>query len=345
MSLRVIDAASHQGNMNQKNMDFDALIVKATEGCSYINPYCDSEFQEALGLGKKLGVYHFARNAEGNSAEAEAEFFISNTRGYIKKAIPVLDWEDKDTSDVGWVLKWLQTVEKAYGCKPLIYMSESVVNSYDWSAVATGNYGLWCAKYRDTIPDYNWDMAMAGEKPTVKYWKTIALWQWTSVGRIDGHEGNLDCSIFYGDSNAWDKYVGIKEEGGTADSTSQTELSYKYKLGDHVIFSTCYNSSSDPNSAAIQAADMLQNHGIITYIQEGAKNPYLLNDGLCWVNDGDIRGYYSGDTSDYYIVQSGDTLSAIAHKFGTNVDELQRWNNIKNADLIYTGQKIIIKKE
>lgn len=39
-------------NMPQKNMDFDALIVKATEGCSYINPYCDSEAQEALSLGK-----------------------------------------------------------------------------------------------------------------------------------------------------------------------------------------------------------------------------------------------------------------------------------------------------
>ena len=52
MSLRVIDAASYQGNMPQKNMDFDDLIVKATEGCSYINPYCDSEAQEALSLGK-----------------------------------------------------------------------------------------------------------------------------------------------------------------------------------------------------------------------------------------------------------------------------------------------------
>ena len=67
--LRVIDAASYQGNMNLKAMDFDALIVKATEGVSYTNPYCDGEFQEALGLGKKLGVYHFARNTK-NTAEA-----------------------------------------------------------------------------------------------------------------------------------------------------------------------------------------------------------------------------------------------------------------------------------
>ena len=89
MSLRVLDAASHQGNMAQENIDFDALIVKATEGCTYVNPYCDREFQKAFRQGKKLGVYHFARNANGNIPEAEAEFFIENTKGYIGKAIPV----------------------------------------------------------------------------------------------------------------------------------------------------------------------------------------------------------------------------------------------------------------
>lgn len=213
MSLRVIDAASHQGDLNQSAMDFDALIVKATEGCTYVNPYCDGEFQEAFKLGKKLGVYHFARNANGNTPEAEAQFFVENTRGYIGKAIPVLDWEDKDTSDVAWALKWLKEVEKAYGCKPMLYTSESVVNAYDWSAVAAEDYGLWCAKYRDYITDYNWDMAGAGPAPSIKWWKTMALWQWTSVGRLNGHGGNLDCSIFYGDAADWDKYVGNGSAG------------------------------------------------------------------------------------------------------------------------------------
>lgn len=220
--LRVIDAASYQGDMNQKAMDFDALIVKATEGVSYVNPYCDGEFQEALGLGKKLGVYHFARNTK-NTAEAEANFFIEKTKGYVGKAIPVLDWEDSDTSNVAWALKWLQIVEKAYGCKPLLYTSESVVNAYNWSSVANADYGLWCAKYRDYIPDYNFDMAGAGPAPSIKYWKTMALWQWTSVGRVDGHNGNLDCSIFYGDAAAWDKYVGKSSGGSNASSSTPSK--------------------------------------------------------------------------------------------------------------------------
>lgn len=81
---------------------------------------------------------------------------------------------------------------------------------------------------------------------------------------------------------------------------------------------------------------------VSSLIYKRAKNPYLLNDGMCWVNDGDIRGYYSESISDYYIVKSGDTLSAIANKLGTSVEQLQSLNNIKNADLIYAGQKIII---
>lgn len=221
--LRVIDAASYQGDMNQGEMDFDALIVKATEGVNYVNPYCDSEFQEAYSLEKKMGVYHFARNTK-NSAQAEAEFFIKNTQGYIGKAIPVLDWEDSDTSNISWALTWLKLVEKAYGCKPLLYTSESVVNAYDWSPVANADYGIWCAKYADYIPDYNFNMAGAGPAPSIKWWKTMALWQWTSVGRIDGHNGNLDCSIFYGDSDAWDKYVGTcKGNSGTTEQSPVVE--------------------------------------------------------------------------------------------------------------------------
>ena len=43
-----------------------------------------------------------------------------------------------------------------------------------------------------------------------------------------------------------------------------------------------------------------------------------------------------------YTVQPGDTLSGIAAKYGTTVNKLVRDNNIKNPDLIYGGQKIII---
>lgn len=41
-----------------------------------------------------------------------------------------------------------------------------------------------------------------------------------------------------------------------------------------------------------------------------------------------------------HIVEPGDTLSEIAAKYELNVDDLIRWNNIENPDLISVGQKI-----
>ena len=43
-----------------------------------------------------------------------------------------------------------------------------------------------------------------------------------------------------------------------------------------------------------------------------------------------------------YTVVRGDTLSAIAKKYNTTVDALAKLNNIKNVNLIYVGQKLII---
>lgn len=44
-----------------------------------------------------------------------------------------------------------------------------------------------------------------------------------------------------------------------------------------------------------------------------------------------------------YIVKKGDTLSQIAKKYGTTVEALVKKNNIKNKNLIYPNQKIIIQ--
>ncbi len=43
-----------------------------------------------------------------------------------------------------------------------------------------------------------------------------------------------------------------------------------------------------------------------------------------------------------YVVKSGDTLSSIANRFDTTVNELVRLNNIPNPDLIYVGEVLRI---
>lgn len=45
----------------------------------------------------------------------------------------------------------------------------------------------------------------------------------------------------------------------------------------------------------------------------------------------------------YYTIKRGDTLGAIAKKYGTTVNQIVQWNNIKNPNLIYPNQKIRVK--
>ena len=329
--LKGIDISNYQRGIDLSKINCDFVIVKATEGKSLVDKSCDSFFQQALKLGKKLGVYHLCNNSD-NTPELEANFFIENTRGYIGKAIPILDWEDNVKSDVAWALKWLQLVEKAYGCKPLIYMSESTVNSYDWSSVANANYGLWVAKYRDKSADYNYDMSMAGKNPAVNYWKFYALWQWTDVGRLDGYNGPIDCDVFYGDNNAWDKYIGnevptLEENNTTPVVTAPAQSStvaYTVKSGDTLSeIAKEYGTTIN----AIASLNNISNPDLI-YVGQYLLIPTTSNANV--------------STSTTYTVKNGDTLSGIANRFGTTYQKLAEINGISDPNKIFAGQVIKI---
>lgn len=57
------------------------------------------------------------------------------------------------------------------------------------------------------------------------------------------------------------------------------------------------------------------------------------------INSGRVSGFASGGSAGAtYTVKKGDTLSEIAQKFGTSVDELVRINNIQNKNMIKIGQ-------
>ncbi|EOT63261.1 hypothetical protein I583_00061 [Enterococcus haemoperoxidus ATCC BAA-382] len=51
----------------------------------------------------------------------------------------------------------------------------------------------------------------------------------------------------------------------------------------------------------------------------------------------------AGTTNSYYTVKSGDSLWAIANANGISIANLRQWNNL-NSDIIYPGQKLIVKK-
>lgn len=213
MTLKGIDVSKWQGDIRVDQLESDFIICKATEGYGYVDPQCDNNYQEAVSSGKLRGIYHFARpDLNPNGAIDEANWFVDNCLGYVGESILILDWESSASWNVWWAKQWLDHVYSRTGVKPLIYMSQSVENGNDWSAVVSSDYGLWIAKYLDYAVDYNFDMSNAGETPTTYYWPFYAMWQWTSVGMLSGYVGNLDCGIFYGDVATWIKYASKKAE-------------------------------------------------------------------------------------------------------------------------------------
>ena len=223
MSMNGIDISSWQSGIDLAKVPCDFVIIKATEGKTYVNSDCDRAFQQGLRLGKKLGVYHFAGS---NSAVTEAEFFVNNIKGYIRKALLALDWEGKAIEKgPQWAKQWLDHVYQMTGVKPVIYMSNSTIGSYDWSSVVAGDYGLWNADYfaGDTPMGYRADAPLRG---SISPWKFAALYQYTSRGRLAGYSGDLDLDVFYGDRNAWDAYAGTTGTAGT------TAVTYTVKKGD-----------------------------------------------------------------------------------------------------------------
>lgn len=216
-----IDISKWQKGLQLSQIKWDFVIIKATEGRTYKDPCFDDFAEQAFKMGKPFGCYHFARPDNGNSPEAEAQNFYNAVKKYVRRAVLALDWEAGDLSKTDWAKRWLDEVKRLTGIKPMIYTSQWVENTYNWDEVVKGDYGLWIAKWRDKQVDYNYDMSNAGSKPKLKHWSFCAVWQWTSVGRLDGYNNDLDCDVFYGGVREWNLYAGntestyIVQEGDT----------------------------------------------------------------------------------------------------------------------------------
>nr|DAU44666.1 MAG TPA: hypothetical protein [Caudoviricetes sp.] len=319
--LRVVDVASHQAGIVTGALDCDAVICKATEGTGYVNPYCDEHYQSAKAAGKLLGVYHYA---SGGNPEAEAEFFINNVQGYLHEAILVLDWESGDNAawgDSSWVARFCAHVVALTGINPMIYVQRSAANQ----CVGLGDYGIWLAEY----PDYalrGW-----GDYVEPNYSGDYAMHQFTSSGAISGWSGPLDLSLFFGDANAWLAYAGATGQPVPTPQL-QTYVQPTVQSGD-----TTYIVQSGDTLSGI-AARYGTTYQHLAEIN-GIANPNLIHVG----QEIHIDGTAPTTSEEYYTIQSGDTLSGIAERYGTSYQYLAYINGISDPNKIYVGDTIRVK--
>lgn len=214
-----IDVSSYQRGMNLGGVWADFVIVKATEDNDYENPYMDSQAWATLGVGKRLGFYHFARPGD---AAAQARYFVDAVRGYLGKATLWLDWEDNAVPQgPGWAKTFLDTVRSLTGSTPGIYMNGSAVNGYDWSAVAR-EYPLWYAGG----PDYSDYGSSYSDPPvpSVSYWGQPLIHQYTEDGRLPGYSGTLDLNRCR-DRAALDRMIGGGAAAAAAPAASTPSVS------------------------------------------------------------------------------------------------------------------------
>lgn len=66
-----------------------------------------------------------------------------------------------------------------------------------------------------------------------------------------------------------------------------------------------------------------------------------LNNSVDLIHAGQTLNLPSADS--YYVVQSGDTLGQIAHRYHVTVGQLTAWNQLSNPDLIHVGQRLLVR--
>lgn len=178
------------------------VIIKATEGTGYINPYFAQDLAAARKAGLLVGAYHYLRFS--SSGVAQADHFLRTLGSPFPDGDlpPLIDLEDTldDVSTeqrVQTLRDWLGRVEQAVGRKPMIYSG-----SWYWSGdYLNGPLGLsehplmWAA-----YPENPEDVLQSKHCPRIPDdFGNLVIWQYQGIGgRTPGIVGDVDQDVFYG---------------------------------------------------------------------------------------------------------------------------------------------------
>ena len=277
----------------------------------YTNMYFDNQTVGALNAGINVGFYHFFRG-EGI---AEADYFCNVISRYQSRMTikPVIDVEVAVGDMNNQVLLFINRVKQRLGVDCVIY-SGAYFAGDNLTNINLLNYGLWVAHYYVDTP------SLRG------IWNSYVGHQYSDTGILPGISGYVDLNNFYDGM-----FIGNASSGNP---------------GGTIIIEPVVRSKNPDGTYTVQSGDTLSaiasDFGVT--VEDLAKWNNISNADL--ISVGQIL-YFSDQGSSQqltttYIVVAGDTLSAIASRFGTTVAELMAINNISNPDLIYVGQVLYL---
>ena len=290
------------------------VFIKATEGVAYTNSTFAGNWEGAKAAGLLRGAYCFFH--PNQDPHQQAERFVSTIREREDDGeLPCsLDLEVADGVSnkkiIAAVKAWLDEVEQATGRRPLIY---SGVSFLQYNLVEQGQPPPWVRDYALWLGWFPKKYA-AGMSPLMpKGWPSWTFWQYSGKGRVNGIGAAVDLDVFNGSIQ---QLIALAGANAPATITKTHVVAAGETL--HSIASRYQISVSDLVSA----------------------NPQLVSVGDKLSVPGQI--VLPTTPTKTYTIKAGDTLYAIAKKYGTSIAALAARNNISNPNLIQVGQVIVL---
>lgn len=325
-TLKGIDVSYANGRINWKSAkkEIDFAIIRSSFGVE--NPeQVDSEYDRNATECEKnnipYGIYHFAYFTDKKSALNEADFAIKTAfRHKAKIKFIALDVEEdtlRYANSVGIIhdrqsitdcaIAFLEKIRKA-GYKPVLYTNWNFIHNY-YDMDKMKKYPIWIAYPNSKTPDYD----------------GCAIWQYSWTGKINGIVGNVDLNFMYDNSLLKDN-INI---GNTNTVTNNIKVGDIVEVLNPVIYGT-----NRYFKVYEQCYDVIEVVGDRAVIGKYGQVTTAIN----------VKYIQKYNYKTYYVVRNGDTLTGIAERYNTSVSNIIKLNpNIKNPDLIYTGDKIRVK--
>jgi len=189
-----IDVSSYQGyiywpavaEMKDQDVQIQFAFIKATEGLFNVDKQFKRNWQKAKEAHITRGAYHYFLATK--SGRIQAENFIKTVKLQPGDLPPVLDVEELYGVPIdsmrSRVQVWLQTVQKVYVVKPIIYTNVSFYQNF----LANGfdDYPLWVAHY------------FVKKEPGIN--EGWFFWQHNAAGKVNGIRTRVDFNVFSGDT-------------------------------------------------------------------------------------------------------------------------------------------------
>lgn len=347
--LRVIDVSEHQGTIGWDTVKnhIDGAILRCGYGDN-ITQQDDRQWGRNLAecerLGIPHGVYLYSYADTDAHAQSELQHLLRLLKGHAFQLPIYLDCEEARTAGYApTACKIICEGLKEAGYTPGVYANLNWWNHY---LAGVTEYTRWVAQY-NTQCDYQ------GE---------YGIWQYSSDGSVPGITGRVDMNYCY---KAFEDLVKNKSVAKPAQSQKKslseiaeevlagkwgngddrknrlTSAGYDYNAVQAIVNSKAGVSNKKSNetiAAEVIAGKWGNGTDRTTKLQNAGYDPdaiqKIVNQKL---------GVNTASTATYYTVQSGDTLSGIASKYGTNYQAIAKLNGLSNPNLIYPGQKLRVK--